>query len=297
MNTKRPLPDSLLCLFLATFAQPMSIMKRPQFLHTLAPLALAALAAGCDGVFDYHPYDVRFSGPRNLNAAAIGSIEAGSLGKDTLRVAFISDSHGWYTETEAMVASINARAEADFVVHLGDLTDCATTHEFVWQRDVLAALAVPYVALIGNHDCLGTGEETYSRMYGPGNFSFIAGRVKFVCLNTNATEYDYVAANPDFDYMEAEMTADSALFDRTVVCMHAAPYSDQFNNNVAKPFQLYVAHFKGIMFCVYGHDHSQAASDIFGDGLMYYGVDCAKHRSYMLFTITPGGYSYETVCF
>ena len=47
-------------------------------------------------------------------------------------------------------------------------------------------LHVPYVALIGNHDCLGTGAETYKAVFGPTNFSFIAGDVKFVCLNTNA---------------------------------------------------------------------------------------------------------------
>lgn len=265
-------------------------------LHSLPLVGSLALAA-CDGVFDFHPYDVRFDGDADINRKAIERIEADSVGCDTLRVAFVSDSHEWYTATEAVVSDINARSEADFVVHLGDLTDCATVKEFVWQRDLLAGLKVPYVALIGNHDCLGTGEEMYQRMYGETNFSFIASRVKFVCLNTNATEYDYVAANPDFDYMEREMTADSALFDRTVVCMHSCPYSDQFNNNVAKPFEFYVRRFPGIMFCVYGHDHRLSTSDIFGDGLMYYGVDCLDHRSYLLFTITPDGYDYKVVRF
>lgn len=261
------------------------------------PLVCCLALAACDGVFDYHPYDVRFDGDADINRRAIERIEAASAGRDTFRVAFVSDSHGWYTAAEAMVADINARGKADFVVHLGDLTDCATIKEFVWQRDLLAGLSVPYVALIGNHDCLGTGEEIFQRMYGACNFSFIAARVKFVCLNTNATEYDYVAANPDFDYIEAQATADTALFDRAVVCMHACPYSDQFNNNVAKPFELYIRNFPGIMFCVYGHDHRLSASEIFGDGLMYYGVDCLDHRSYLLFTITPDGYDYEVVRF
>ena len=118
-------------------------------------------------------------------------------------------------------------------MHGGDLTDCGTTKEYIWQRDRLARLKVPYVALIGNHDFLGTGNETYSVMYGKMDFSFIAGRIKFVCLNTNATEYDYLAAVPNLDYMEEQHTADSALFDRSVVCMHARPYCEQFNNNVA----------------------------------------------------------------
>ena len=262
-----------------------------------AALVCCLPLAACDGVFDYHPYDVRFDGEDNINSRAVERIEAAMAGRDTLRVAFVSDSHGWYSATEDMVADINRRAVADFVVHLGDLTDCGTVKEYTWQRDILAGLRVPYLVLLGNHDCLGTGEEIYQRMYGDTNFSFIAGRVKFVCLNTNATEYDYVAANPDFDYMEEQRTADSACFDRTVVCMHACPYSDQFNNNVAKPFQLYVRLFPGVQCCIYGHDHRQSASDIFGDGFMYYGVDCADHRSYVLFTFTPDGYEYEVVGF
>ena len=249
-------------------AMSMTMTDIPKRLRAAALAACLALA-GCDGVFDYHPYDVRISGETDINRRAIERIEAATAGRDTLRVAFVSDSHGWYSATDDMVADINARGGVDF----------------------------PYVALIGNHDCLGTGEELFRRVYGEPNFSFIAGRVKFVCLNTNATEYDYVAANPDFDYMEAEMTADSAHFDRTIVCMHAAPYSDQFNNNVAKPFQLYVRAFPGLLFCIYGHDHRQAASDPFGDGVMYYGVDCADHRNYMLFTITPDGYDHETVSY
>ena len=38
-------------------------------------------------------------------------------------------------------------------------------------------LHVPMSLLIGNHDCLGTGEETYRAVFGDPNFSFIAGRI------------------------------------------------------------------------------------------------------------------------
>ena len=49
--------------------------------------------AGCDTVFDVHPYDVHIRGEKNLNAKGVAAIEAATLGKDTLRLAFISDSH------------------------------------------------------------------------------------------------------------------------------------------------------------------------------------------------------------
>lgn len=258
---------------------------------------LCATLTGCEDVFDYHPYDVRFSGDDDINRQQMSRIETLCADKDTLHVAFISDTHGWYTETDEMVSDINSKGVADFVVHLGDLTDTGTTKEYVWARDFLSKLNMPYVALLGNHDCLGTGDECYTAMYGDTNFSFIAARIKFVCINTNALEYDYMASVPNFDYMEEQMTADSADFDRTIICMHACPYSDQFNNNVARPFSYYVRSFPGLLFCVKGHDHRISAEDIFNDGVMYYGVDCAEDRSYHLFTITPDGYDYEIVYF
>lgn len=260
-------------------------------------LLALAIVAGCDSLFDVHPYDANFDGETDINNHNMRRIEDDCRDKLPLHVAFISDTHIDYADLRAMVDDINRRDSIDFVIHLGDLSDTGTTKEFVWTRERLSALRKPYVALIGNHDFLGTGEEVYVRMFGKFDFSFIAGRVKFLCLNTNATEYDYIAAVPNFDFMEEHWTADSALYDRTIVCMHARPYSDQFNNNVAKSFEYYINMMRGTMFCINGHDHSQKADDIYGDGVMYYGVDAAYNRNYMLFTIGKEGYSYEIVRF
>ena len=92
-----------------------------------------------------------------------------------------------------------------------------------------------------------------------------------------------------------QFSADSAAFDRTVFVMHACPGSDQFNNNVKGMFDYVVKLFPGLQCCIYGHDHSRKATDIFNDGVMWYGIDAAVHRNYQIFTFTPQGYSYETV--
>lgn len=258
-------------------------------------LAAAALLFGCEDLFSYHPYDARFSGETDINERNIGKIEEECEDKDTLRFVFTGDTHGWYSDTKDLVASINGRDSVDFVIHGGDLTDTGTTKEFVWTRDILAGLQKPYVALIGNHDFLGTGDEVFNKMFGEIDFSFIAARTKFVCLNTNATEYDYMAAVPNFDFMEEQIVADTALFDRTIVCMHARPYSSQFNNNVAKAFGHYVETFPGIICCLNAHDHVLSIDDLYGDGILYYGCESAEHRSYFIFTLTREGLSYEVV--
>ena len=57
-------------------------------------MACCALAlAGCDTVFDVHPYDVHIRGEKGMNAKNIALIENATLDKDTIRLAFISDSH------------------------------------------------------------------------------------------------------------------------------------------------------------------------------------------------------------
>lgn len=256
----------------------------------------AFLLTSCS-LIDYHPYDVRIDGETEVNAHNIVRIESACLGKDTIRFVATGDSQRWYDETEELVAHVNRRKDIDFVLHGGDLSDFGVTDEFMWQRDILNKLHVPYVALMGNHDCIGTGEEAYTKIFGNPNFSFIAGRIKFVCLNTNALEFDYSRPIPDLDYMEQERSTRDNEFDRTVVCMHIRPYCMEFNNNVARTFQYYVRQYRGLLFCTAAHEHHVFEEDLFDDGIIYYMSDCMKNRNYYVFTITPDGYEREVVYF
>lgn len=265
--------------------------------QTILGLTATMLLSGC-GAFDIHPYDVDVKGATSINSRNIRQIEQATQGKDTLRFACISDTHQWYTDMRDALNDINRRKDSiDFVVHCGDLTDTGTNKEFEWCDRVMSNLQLPYVAMIGNHDFLGTGEEYYVKKYGTKNLSMIAGRVKFVFLNTNATEYDHVASVPDLNYIRQQAEEDTDKFDRTIVLMHARPYSDQFNNNIAEPFEYYLQNFLKPMCCINGHDHSTKIDDIFNDGLIYYGLPSVVKRKYLIFTITPNSYRYEIVDF
>ncbi len=252
------------------------------------------LFSSCD-MFDYNPYDARVTGKTDINASNIKRIESACKGKDTIRFVTMGDSQRWYDETVDFVSDLNKRNDIDFVIHGGDMSDFGATDEFLWQRDIMEGLNVPYVVILGNHDCIGTGEEVYANVFGVENFSFIAGRIKFVCLNTNALEYDYSHPVPDFNFMKEEVSSRSNEYDRTVVSMHACPTSDQFNNNVADVFDYYIHLFPNLLFCTAAHDHRLYEEDFFGNGTMYYMSTCMKDRCYYVFTITPDGYEKEVV--
>lgn len=269
----------------------MNIRSR-QFRQFLFLMLSCVVLGSCD-LMKYHPYDVHITGTRDINATNIARIEAACKDKDTIRFVAMGDSQRFYDETQDFVTHINGRTDIDFVIHGGDFTDFGATDEFLWQRDILQKLSVPYVGIIGNHDCLGNGRDAYEAIWGATNFSFIAGKVKFVCLNTNALEYDYSEAIPDFTFISNEISHRQSEFSRSVVCMHARPYADVFNNNVALVFERYIRELPHLLFCYNAHGHSIQADDIFHDGTIYYQSDCMQRRSYLLFTITPSGYSYE----
>ncbi|MCD7923985.1 MAG: metallophosphoesterase [Bacteroides sp.] len=251
----------------------------------------------CD-MFEVHPYDVHITGERGLTEKNINLIENKMAGKKTFRFAMISDTQRWYDDTQDVVKAINARGDVDFVIHGGDQSNFGATKEFMWMRDIFGKFQMPYVCLLGNHDCLGTGKDAYHAIYGNANFAFTAGNVRFICLNTNALEYNYSEPVPDFNFMENELKNLSPEVEKTVFAMHVKPFEMIFNNNVAKIFQVYVNMFPNVQFCLYGHEHQLTVDDLFGDGVLYYQCPCIDKRTYLLFTIKEdGSYDYEAIKF
>lgn len=251
----------------------------------------------CD-LIDYHPYDGHLDAEtsQGVNEANIERIEKNCAEKDTFRFIFMGDTQRSYDETRDFVEYVNQLDSIDFVIHGGDFTEFGMKKEFEWNDDILSNLKVPYVGLIGNHDVLGNGDQIFHKIFGDDNFSFVARDVKFVCLNTNAIEYDYSHPVPNFTFLKAELK-DSVNVKRTIVVMHAPPGNEQFDNNVKDVFQLYIKEFPSLMFCLHAHNHCLSVEDLFEDGILYYGCANMAKRNYLLFTVTPDNYRYEVVYF
>lgn len=254
------------------------------------------ILSGCE-LIEYHPYDTRIHGEKGINETQIERIERNCSRKETIRFVLMGDTQRRYDDTEDFVRNVNSRNDIDFVIHGGDVSDFGLTREFIWARDIMNKLNVPYVTLIGNHDVLGNGKAVFEEIFGADNFAFIAGETKFICLNTNALEYDYSHPVPDFNFLKTEMTTRQDEYTQTVAVMHAKPYCDQFNNNVAEYFHYTLKNFKNLRFCLHAHEHTTKETDIFEDGTIYYGCASMEKRSYLLFTLNQSEYSYEEVFF
>lgn len=280
--------------------------------------------SACGELFEYHPYEGKISGKTDIVAGNVRRLEEFGRGRKRFRFAFITDTQRWYDDTEKAVRHINARGDIDFVVHGGDFTDFGATNEFEWMRDELERLAMPYVTVIGNHDCVGRGEHIYAKMFGVSNYGFTVGNTRFVCLNTIALEYDYSNPVPDFGFLRREAqlldsinACHSDSITHTVVVMHSRPGDEQFNNNVSEVFDYYVSHFPGMgsgdpvfdgngafpagskknSFCLNGHNHRFEVKDIFSNGILYYGCANINKHQYFVFTIDEEGYEFERVDF
>ncbi len=262
--------------------------------HLLLIIGVALLSS-CD-MIDYHPYNVDIDGPRNLIAKNISLIEQQCAGKDTIRFVQISDTQRWYDETQDLVKAINKIPNLDFVIHTGDQTDFGLSKEYIWMRQILMGLKVPYVCAIGNHDCIGTGESAYRAMYGPDNFSFNAAFLHVVSLNTNAYEYDYSNDIPNFSFIKDDIASVPDTITTSIVAMHVGPYMYQFNDNVAEYFNYRTRQYPGLQFCICGHDHKFRTYYPFQDeGPVYYECGAANLKCYILYQVTRNSYTHEVV--
>ena len=286
-----------------------------------AVLAIAMGAAGCEQL-EYLPYAAHIDTPTHVNDRSIARIQEMGL-RLPVTFAVVSDTQGGWDELDEALASIRSRDDVSFIIHAGDLTDFGLPKEYEWTTTRMERCGLPYITVIGNHDCLGNGDETYDYIFGPQNFSFNVANIHIVGLNTVALEYDYSHPVPDLGFIEADANAVQALNEEapgsithTIVVMHSRPYDEQFNNNVAKPFNYYLEHYPGMKadatrtdeegrerpfcsrgLCINGHNHQLAVTDLFGNGVLYYQCPNILKRCYLVFTITEEGYEYEAVDF
>jgi Icc protein len=191
------------------------------------------------------------------------------------------------------VARLNADSTLDFVILAGDFTQYGLLKEYGWFRGIMDRLAVPYVTVIGNHDAQANGEAVYRSVFGPLDYAFTYGGVRFVCANTNAWEFS--ARVPDWTFLEAELaSAGDSL--RLFTVSHVPPFGDQMAGSGGEKWAALMARHR-VELSIHGHQHNHRFEETYGDGVRYLVADNVGDRSYALVTVADTEITAERVEF
>lgn len=175
-----------------------------------------------------------------LNSKSIARLaKAGSDGRPLHFTAF-GDTGPEYDDLKRTVASINAVADLDFALHLGDQTEIGLLQEYEWERSVLRNVNVPTIFTVGDRDLLSGGENIYKKMYGPLRYSFEMHGVRFVSFDSSQAI--------DADWLEERIVrAPTEL--KVVLLTHEGP---EANGALREAYRR--MHESGrVMLWVYGH--------------------------------------------
>jgi 3',5'-cyclic-AMP phosphodiesterase len=260
-----------------------------------SPFLWGAFALFACQPFDFSPtiLEAERSEP-HLNQANLDRIAASSGGPRLRgKIAVLSDTHLFYDELKAAVASLNADSSIDFVIITGDVTQFGYAEEYERFSDILSHLAAPVIVAIGNHDLQAAGKSLYLRLFGPTDFAFAWRGYEFVFFDDNARGIP--DGIPDWGWLDSAMgRAGDSL--RVIPVCHAPPYTDQLDSAQSQRLAgLYAAHHAVISLG--GHTHHYDFGAPFGDGVPYLVADDIGDRNYALVTLDSGKAAVERVFF
>ncbi|MBF9219845.1 metallophosphoesterase family protein [Hymenobacter ruricola] len=247
-------------------------------------LALLGLA-GCE-LIEFSPNDHRVPEEfTNLTEKNLAKLQARPLAPgDTLRFVFTGDSQQFYDEAKDLVSSVNQLSGISFLVVAGDISDFGLAREMRWVDEKLRRLNVPYVTVVGNHDQVGNGRETYQHIFGALNYSFVYGDTKFTMVDTNGREYNFDGTAPDMPWLRPQLNHLDGARRQVVIC-HVPPTNDDFDPALRTPYVQALSEAPNLVFEMNGHNHSFAISQPYNDGVTYVNSDAFSERHYMVVTV------------
>jgi Icc protein len=186
-----------------------------------------------------------------LIAKNLQALERRGEPRHPFRFVAMGDTHDEYDDTASAVEAINARGDVELVAHAGDITDRGLLQEFEWSYEVLGRFKMPLLIAIGNHDAVSHGAEIWSKMFGPRDYSFYFGGLKFVFFNSNALEFPGQA--PRRDWLRAEIANRGAARAVVVVTHHPPQHADDLPGGDTHEFYDGLIQSGDIALWVHGH--------------------------------------------
>ncbi len=213
---------------------------------------------------------------------------------DTIKVVVIGDSQRFYHSTQKIINKINEFLDFDFVLHTGDLVDFGLQREYTWMHEQLSKIKFPYVAVVGNHDLIGNGNEIYKKMYGDYNFSFVYNDNKFIFLNTNGREFNFSKEVPDIPWLDQELS-DTNRYKRAIIVNHVAPNNVDFNQDLEQDYVNTLNKYKKTILSINGHRHNFSFSEIYEDSIPYLNSFSTSKEKFILLKIWDNDFSIEKI--
>ncbi|WP_246356747.1 metallophosphoesterase family protein [Pyxidicoccus fallax] len=246
------------------------------------------LLCGSCGVFEFHPYELR-GGDRDRHARSLERLRRDTR-EGAFRFAVIGDMQLFLDESAAAVRDIQRRDVA-FVVQLGDLTEYGSAKEYEWAAGLLEELPVPYFAVIGNHDVLGTGADIYRRTFGPTFLSFDYAGSRFVLYDSNSREYGFPGNVPDLEALREALTPEPGLT-HLFTFSHVPPGHGDFDATLSQPLEALQAE-RGVSVSFHAHIHRFDSNE--RQGVRYFVADSLENRNYLLVSVQGESVQVERV--
>ncbi len=241
------------------------------------------LFSGCEQ-FEYHVYETdRFKPPIEASTAFNINLLQQLQNKDTLNLIFIGDTQRYYDDLKDAVQAINDVDKVDAVFIAGDLVDFAFSKEYQWVCEELIKLKVPFLTVIGNHDCLANGIEVYSKIYGPLNYFFTWNKIRFIMHNTNSREFSFDKSAPDLNWM-TQALIDESNYDYSLFVSHVPPYHVDFDEDLESDYVNLISNAKNTLFAVNGHQHYYALTQPYNK-IWYLNTSSPHNRAFSYVTI------------
>lgn len=268
-------------------------MKKYQLIIVL--IMFLQLAA-CDELFEYSPYVIDFDEHEsNLTQKNMDRLLSTNV-PDTITIALTGDSHRFYDESGKMVNTINNHYNIDFLIHTGDIADYGIPRQYQWGNDIFSKLYAPYFVVIGNHDLVSNGSDSYKEMFGNYNFSFVYGRYKFIFINTNSREYEFNGKVPDISWLDKEVIP-SEDFEKAIVVFHTPPFDNDFYPELEEPFIDALNRHNNVLFVTHGHLHSYNFSHPYGDDVPFVNTASPEKKQFVLIKVFNNDFTVDVIGF
>jgi 3',5'-cyclic-AMP phosphodiesterase len=250
------------------------------------------LLLGCEDVFEFSPNQTFDDDtPVAINARNLDWLNS-TIPDDTITIAFVGDSQRFYDEVDLFIDAANSIPTIDFVLLAGDITDFGLLEEFEQVDKMFSTLNKPYIGVVGNHDVLAKGEQTFERMFGPLNFTFVYDSVKFIVHNTNSREYP-AGEIPDMDWLTAQFSDDPQV-KNFIALSHIPPFDKDFDRTLETSYTELLRNHHTLL-SLHGHIHQFKEGYPYNDGVQYMTSHSFDKRSFVLLKIISGRVSYTII--